>query len=102
MSSRAHWHQLVSSRFFRLKVGDEVRASLDPNLEHLRSTKVRRVRKVNELLLRYFSTNGQPLGSGKTAARERWQTQCFHIRYGHGLRQKRPTEMGNYASAWLS
>ncbi|KAJ8474513.1 hypothetical protein ONZ51_g7176 [Trametes cubensis] len=31
--------------FFRLKVGDDVRAILDPRLQHLQPTKIRRVRK---------------------------------------------------------
>ncbi|KAI0720010.1 hypothetical protein C8T65DRAFT_23528 [Cerioporus squamosus] len=32
-------------RFFRLKIGDDVRAILDPKLEHIRHTKLKRVQK---------------------------------------------------------
>ena len=40
-----------NSLFFRLKVGDDVRAILDPRLQHLQPTKIRRVRKVSSELV---------------------------------------------------
>ena len=39
-------NERLFSRFFRLKIGDDVRAFLTPELEHIRDTKLRRVQKV--------------------------------------------------------
>ena len=44
-------HGYPHSQFFRLQVGDDVRAALDPRLDHLRQTKIRRVQKVRPVLI---------------------------------------------------
>ncbi len=54
-------HERLFSRFFRLKIGDDVRAILDPDLEHIRHTKLSRVHKVGLIVTMVDITTHLPI-----------------------------------------